>query len=166
MQEIAEKRTGLTFEEAVELRRKVSFPMTRAEANEHLRSRGYDCHPVMLKAMVEHEVVKPIHPKVWMQKDVEDAAEHIEDCGLFTPYAEMCEALGCRYADFLRALKAAAERESAKYGQDVPARDHYFVMHRMPPRGEGGADGVVKPAVLTFTLCADIRERLERGEPL
>jgi hypothetical protein len=41
----------------------------------------------------------------------------------------------------------------------VPDDDQYFVMHRVPPRD-------VNPAVISFTLCDDIRERLERGEEI
>jgi len=98
---------------------------------------------------------------------VDAAAEHFEDCGIFTPYAAMCQALGCRYADFERALREAAERESKRYGRQVPADDQYFVMHRVPPRGEINASGDLvgfKPAVISFTLCDDIKERIERGE--
>lgn len=85
------------------------------------------------------------------------AADYFEDAEIFTPYAAMCQALGCGYADFLRALNEAAERESQKYGRRIPADDQYFVMHRVPPRDD-------RPAVITFTLCDDVRERLERGQ--
>ncbi len=172
------ERIGLTFEEYAELkvRPRVGadaafqhaaemtlaemFPMTLMAASSHLRSRGYDCRPEMLEVLIRNEVVKPSDPDVWSQADVDAAAEHFEECGLYTPYAAMCQALGCRYADFLRPLHEAAERESAKYGRRVPADDQYFVMHRVPPRG--GPDG--HDAIITFTLCDDIRERLERGE--
>ncbi|MEX2389882.1 MAG: hypothetical protein WD534_18545, partial [Phycisphaeraceae bacterium] len=93
----------------------------------------------------------------WSQADVDAAAEHFEDCDMFTPYAAMCQTLGCRYVDFLRPLREAAEAESARYGRRVPDDDQYFVMHRVPPRGDS-------PAILSFTLCDDIQERLERGE--
>jgi hypothetical protein len=49
------------------------------------------------------------------------------------------------------------ERESRKYGRWIPEDDQYFVMHRVPPRGD-------KPAVITFTLMDDVQERLEHGE--
>lgn len=78
---------------------------------------------------------------------------------MFTPYAAMCQALGCRYADFLKPLRDAADRESAKYGRRIPDDDQ-FVMHRMPPRGGEGAHD----AIISFTLCDDIRDRIERGE--
>jgi hypothetical protein len=121
----------------------------------------------MLEMLIENGVVTPAGPDAWSQADVDAAAEHFEDCQIFVPYAMMCVALGCRYADFLRPLREAAERESARYGRRVPEDDQYFVMHRVPPRGVTGSDGRlvdVKPAVISFTLCDDIRERLERGE--
>ena len=88
------------------------------------------------------------------------AARHFEDCDLLTPYAAMCQTLGCRYVDFLRPLREAADRESARYGRVIPDDDQYFVMHRIPPRGGDAAHD----AIISFTLCDDIRERLERGE--
>jgi len=171
-------QTGLTFDEYVDLRlrppagadrafhkaaemeQERMFPMTLTAASGHLRSRGYDCRPAMLELLIKNGVVTPAGPDAWTQADVDAAAEHFEDCEIFTPYAAMCVALGCRYADFLRPLREAAERESAKYGRRVPDDDQYFVMHRVPPRG--GADG--HPAIISFTLADDIRERLERGE--
>jgi len=178
-------RIGLTFDEYADLRlrspadadpvmhaaaeaeRERMFPMTREAASSHLRTRGYDCRPPMLDVLVRNGVVTPADPDAWSQADVDAAAEHFEDCGIFTPYAAMCQALGCRYADFERALREAAERESKRYGRQVPADDQYFVMHRVPPRGEINASGDLvgfKPAVISFTLCDDIKERIERGE--
>jgi hypothetical protein len=170
--------TGLTFEEYVDLKlkrhagadealreaadveRERMFPMNLAAASNHLRSRGYDCRPEMLEVLMRNQVVEPAGPEAWSQADVDAAAQHFEDCDLFTPYGAMCVALGCRYADFLRPLREAAHRESAKYGRHVPDDDQYFVMHREPPRGgDGGHD-----AIISFTLCDDIRERIERGE--
>lgn len=148
------------FHVAAKAERERLFPMTLLGASSHLRSRGYDCRPPMLEMLVKNGVVKPSQPDVWTQADVDAAADHFEDCELFTPYGTMCQALGCRYADFLRPLREAAERESAKYGRRVPDDDQYFVMHRQPPRG--GDDG--HDSLITFTLCDDIRERLERGE--
>ncbi len=155
------------FKAAVEMEREELFPMSRASASSHLRTRGYDCRPPMLDVLVRNGVVTPAAPDAWSQEDVDAAAEHFEDCGIFTPYAAMCQALGCRYADFERALREAAERESKMYGRQVPADDQYFVMHRVPPRGETNASGDLvgfKPAVISFTLCDDIKERIERGE--
>ncbi|MCL2646864.1 MAG: hypothetical protein FWD61_07635 [Phycisphaerales bacterium] len=169
MQQIVEQRIGFAFDEAVELNHETSLPMAMETVADHLWARGYDCDPLMLETMVKHKVVKPADLDFWSRADVEAAAEHLEDCGIFTPHAKMCQVLGCRYADFVRALRAAAERESAKYGREVPACDQFFVMHRMPPRGETNADGeyrIVQPSVFTFTLCDDVRERLERGEPV
>lgn len=145
------------FHEAAEAERDGMFPMGTAAASQHLRSRGYDCRPAMLDALIEQGVVKPSRPDAWTRADVDAAAGHFEECGIFVPYAAMCLALGCRYADFLRPLREAAERESAKYGRAVLPDDQLFVLHRMPPRD-------TTPAVISFTLCDDIRERLERGE--
>lgn len=148
------------FQEAADLELAEMFPMTVAQASEHLRSRGYDCRPEMLELLIQNGVVSPANQNAWSQADVDAAAEHLEECQIHTPYVVMCMALGCRYADFLRAVREAAERESAKYGRRVPMDDQYFVMHRIPPRG--GPDG--HDAIITFTLADDIRERLERGE--
>ncbi|MCC6662053.1 MAG: hypothetical protein IT437_14345 [Phycisphaerales bacterium] len=145
------------FQEAADMEREGMFPMATAAASNHLRSRGYDCRPPMLDALVEQGVIKPSQLDAWTQAEVDAAAEHFEECQIFVPYAAMCLALGCRYADFLRPLREAAERESAKYGRPVADDDQYFVMHRVPPRD-------TTPAVISFTLCDDIRERLERGE--
>ena len=145
------------FIEAAEEETERLFPMPKVTASHHLRSRGYDCRPIMLDALVEQGVVRPADPDVWTQDDVEAAAEHLEDAEIFTPYAAMCVALGCSYADFLRPLREAAESESAKYGRAIPDDDQYFVMHREPPRANA-------PARISFSLCIDIKERIERGE--
>lgn len=171
-------RTGLSFNEYVDLKIKPRagadpafveaaemevaemFPMTMTQASNHLRSRGYDCRPPMLESLIENGVVSLANQNAWSQADVDAAADHFEECGILTPYAAMCQTLGCSYADFVRPLREAAERESAKYGRQVPEDDQYFVMHRQPPRG--GPNG--RDAIITFTLADDIRERIERGE--
>ncbi len=145
------------FHEAAEIEREQMFPMTLAAASSHLRSRGYDCRPAMLELLVKDGVVTPAEADAWAQADVDAAAEHFEDCGILTPYAAMCQTLGCRYADFLRPLREAAERESLKYERHIPDDDQYFVMHRIPPRD-------TTPAIISFTLCDDVRDRVERGE--
>lgn len=151
---------GAAFQRAAEMELERMFPMTLVAASSHLRSRGYDCRPEMLEVLIRNQVVKLAGPDAWSQADVDAAAQHFEDCDLFTPYAAMCQTLGCRYVDFLRPLREAADRESAKYGRVIPDDDQYFVMRRIPPRGgDGGHD-----AILSFTLCDDIRERIERGE--
>ncbi len=38
------------------------FPMTTTAASHHLRSRGYDCRPALLEALVEQGVVTPSRP--------------------------------------------------------------------------------------------------------
>ena len=174
------QRIGLTFAEYVmlTLRPRVGsdpafwqpaeleaemFPMPLVVASNHLRSRGYDCRPEMLELLVRNKVVTPAGADAWTLANVEAAAEHFEDCELYTPYAAMCQTMGCSYAGFLRPLREAAERESAKYGRMVLASDQYFVMHRVPPRG-GDETHDAHDAIITFTLCDDIRERLERGE--
>lgn len=148
--------TDRAFHEAAEMEREL-FPMTLVAAANHLRSRGYDSRPAMLEVLIENGVVTPVQVDTRTQADVDAAAEHFEECGILTPYAAMCQTLGYRYADFLRPLREAAKRESAKYGRHVPDDDQYFVMHRVPPRD-------ASPAIITFTLADDIRERLERGE--
>lgn len=148
------------FQEAADLELAELFPMTVGQASEHLRSRGYDCRPEMLDVLLRNKVVTPAAPNAWMRADVDAAAEYFEQCEIHTPYVTMSMALGCRYAEFLRSLREAAERESAKYGRRVPMDDQYYVLHRVPSRG--GPDG--HDAIISFTLADDIRERLERGE--
>lgn len=121
------------FQRAVEKERDEMFPMNRRAASHHLRTRGYDCKPPMLVLLVKNGVVTLSQPDVWTQADVEAAAEHFEVCEIFLPYAAMCQTLGCRYADFLRPLREAAEQESQKYGRHIPSDDHFFIMHRLPP---------------------------------
>ena len=177
-------RTGLTCEEFVNLKLRPPasadpafhsaaetmaaelFPMTLLQASAHLRGRGYDSRPEMLELLVRNKVVNPTRPDAWSQLDVDAAADHFEDGSIYTPYAAMCQTLGCGYADFLRPLREAAEIASAKYRRRIPEDDQLFVMHRVPPRGVTGSDGSpsIQPAVLSFTLCDDIQERLERGE--
>ena len=181
----ARRRIGLTLDEYVELRQKPSaaegrtlgtsegyepgplFPMTTLAASSHLRSRGYDVRPPMLDLLVENRVVRLSQPGAWSQADVEVAANHFEQCEIFTPYVMASLALGFHFADFLRALNEASQRESRKYGCSIPADDQYFVLHRIPARTETAPDGrlaKIKPAIVSFTLADDVRERLERGE--
>ena len=126
-------RTGLTCEEFVNLKLRPPasadpafhsaaetmaaelFPMTLLQASAHLRGRGYDSRPEMLELLVRNKVVNPTRPDAWSQLDVDAAADHFEDCSIYTPYAAMCQTLGCGYADFLRPLREAAEIASAKY---------------------------------------------------
>jgi hypothetical protein len=178
-------RVGLTFDEFVDLRlkpmagadqaffeaadeeRNEMFPMATTVAAMHLRQRGYECKAPMLDLLVEDGVVKLSKPDNWTQKDVDAAAEHLEDCQLFVPYAAMCQAMGCPYADFLRPLREAAERESKTYNRRIPEDDQYFVMHRVPPRGVTDKNGnlvEITPSKISFTLCDDIRERILNGE--
>ena len=123
----------------------------------------------MLDLLIDNGVVKLFEPGSWTATDVDVAAEHFEECSLFVPYAAMCQTLGCSYADFERPLREAARCESLKYGQQIPNDDQYFVMHRVPPRGVTDAEGNlvdVIPTVISFTLCDDVRERLEAGESI
>ena len=155
------------FHQAAEMERDEMFPMATVTAANHLRSRGYDVRPPMLDVLVKNGVVTLAQADVWTRADVDAAAEYFEDGQFFVPYAAMCHALGCSYADFLRPLREASERESQKYGRHVPDNDQYFVMHRVPPRGVTDKQGdlvEVKPSAISFTLCDDIKERLERGE--
>jgi hypothetical protein len=133
--------------QAAELEREALFPMTINQAAEHLRSRGYDCKPQMLELLVENGVVRPSLPDGWTRADVDAAAEYFKDAEILTPYAAMCQTLGCRYADFLRALREGAARESQRYGRHIPADDQYFVMHRVPPRDD-------RPAVISRAMAA------------
>lgn len=154
------------FVQAVEEERERMFPMPLVVAVNHLRSRGYDCRPESLESLIRNAVVTPADHDAWSRADVEEAAQRFEDGELFTPYAAMCVALGCRDADFKRPLRGAGERESRKYGRRVRADGQLFVMRRFPPRGVTRDDGKFdsKPAVISFTLCDDIPERLKRGE--
>ncbi|WP_162006907.1 hypothetical protein, partial [Roseimaritima sediminicola] len=175
---------GLTFEEFVNVKLRLNnedvpkhrsadvraeqlFPMKPAEVVKHLRARGYACRVESLEMLVRTGGVEPADFDVWTRADVDEAAKRFEECESFTPYATMCQALGCRYVDFLMPLRDASERESSRYGQHIPADDQYFVLHRTPPRAEIGDDGsigAISPAVISFTLCDDVREQLEAGE--
>jgi hypothetical protein len=178
-------RIGLTFDEYVQLRLKpmagadpafleaaeqergAMFPMATTVAANHLRSRGYDVRASMLELLVKNGVAKLTKSDTWTQADVEAAASYFEDAMIYVPYAAMCQTLGCTYADFLRPLREAAEEASTKYGRHVRDDDQLFIMHRVPPRGtsdEAGNLAEATKAVISFTLCDDIRERLERGE--
>lgn len=105
------------FHEAAAMEVEQMFPMTLAAASSHLRSRGYDCRPAMLDLLIENKVATPANADAWSQADVDAAAAHFEECEIYTPYGEMCQTLGCGYADFVRPLREAAERESALYGR-------------------------------------------------
>jgi len=50
------------------------FPMMTPAASTHLRSRGYDCRPAMLKLLVQNGVVKPAPPDAWTREDMDSAA--------------------------------------------------------------------------------------------
>jgi len=145
------------FFEAAELERQEMFPMKLLVVNTHLRSRGYDCHPLMLQTFIKNKAVRPVKPDSWSQADVDAAAEYLEDAHILVPYAAMCRTLGCTYADYLRSLRAAADRESVKYGRRIPEDSQYFAMLCHPSREN-------TPARVEFILADDIRERLERGE--
>jgi hypothetical protein len=161
------KRADRVFRHAAEKRRETMFPLDTAAAAGHLGSRGYACRPGTLETLVEQRVIVPEKPGHWTRADVDAAAEYFEECELFVPYAEMCRVLGCTYGDFYRALREAAEQASETFGRQVPADDQLFVMHRFPPRGGDLVDDEFvggHRALISFTLCDDVRERLERGE--
>ncbi len=148
---------GLTFEEYVELKlmppnhadrafvtaaehmRDEAFPMSLSQAAWHVRTRGYDCRPESLELLVKQQTVEPVDADAWTRADVDAVCDYFEQHGFYVPYAEACRVLGCSYASFLRALKDAAERETAKYGIQVRADDQLFVMHRVPPRDDRDA---------------------------
>lgn len=100
-------RTGAdrVFHEAAQEERERMFPMHTTLASHHLRRRSYDCKPPMLELLVQNAVVTLSQPDTGTQADVDIAAEHFEDCEIYVPYAAMCQALGCRYADFPRPLR-------------------------------------------------------------
>lgn len=66
-------RTGAdpAFQEAAEMERDRMFPMATTAASQHLRSRGYDCRPAMLDALIEQGVVTPSRPDAWTQAEVD-----------------------------------------------------------------------------------------------
>jgi hypothetical protein len=142
--------------------------MTLVAASGHLMTRGYDCQTDMAETMIKNKVVTPEDPNALSLADVNAIAEHLENCGVYTPGATLCKIMGCTYADYLRSLQAAAERESLKYGQEVPAIERYFAMHRQPPHfkfSEGGKLMTI-PAAITFTLSDDVLGRIEDGDLL
>jgi hypothetical protein len=104
---------GAAFHEAAAMQLKEMFPMTLIAASSHLRSRGYDCRPEMLEVLIRKQVVRPTNPDAWSPADVDAAAVHFEECEMFTPYAAMCQTLGCRYADFLKPPSTAGRASLA-----------------------------------------------------
>jgi hypothetical protein len=161
------KRADDAFREAARDTRDEMFPMETGNAAGHLGGRGYACRRGTLDAIVAQGIVVPKEPGLWTRAEIDAAAEYFEECELFVPYAEMCRVLGCTYGDFFRALREAAEQASETFGRQVPADDQLFVMHRFPPRGGDLVDGEFvggHRALISFTLCDDVRERLERGE--
>ncbi len=52
-----------------------------------------------------------------------------------------------------------ADRQSEKCGRRLPADKQYFVMLRVPERDH-------RPGVIPFSLCDDIRERLEQDQEM
>lgn len=166
---------GLTFDEFVELKRTASipkhqlptvvaqtkelaFPMTLVDAAEHIRRRGYACRPETLKFMVQQKMVEPVNDR-WLSTDVEVVCDYLEKHKLLMPYVEKCRVFGFKFVSYLRAMKGAAERETDRNGIDERADEQLFVMHRIPPREEHNA-------IISFTLCADIRDLLDRGEEI
>ena len=151
---------GLTIDEFVRLGREPTLlsdqPLTLSDAAEHIRRRGYDCRPQSLSFLVEGSLVERVG-LLWTKEKVEECCEYFEEHEFFTPYVEMCRVLGFKYAAFLMALKEAAERETEKYGVHVRADDQLFVLHRVPVSEEHAA-------VISFSLCDAVRERLERGQ--
>jgi hypothetical protein len=145
------------FIEASEMELAEMFPMPLERVSLHLRTRGYDCRPLMLKMLLENKAVKLAQPDSWLQADVDRAAECLEDANVLTPYGVMCRAIGCSYADFLRALRVAADRESAKYGRHIPEETQYFAMLCQPYRANASTP-------ISFILADDVRERLENGQ--
>ncbi|MGB0600453.1 MAG: hypothetical protein ACPGLY_27570 [Rubripirellula sp.] len=143
------------------------FPMTTTEAANHLRSRGYDSPVDSLEELVKDGVLSLDADGNWTREAVDEAADFYERCELFVPYATMCQALGCRYVDWLVPLRNASERESKRLGRHVPPDDQYFAMHRVPPIAETDDDGNlvnIRPAEITFTLLDEVRREYEAGE--
>ncbi len=62
------------FHEAAQEERDGMFPMATVAASHHLRSRGYDCRPALLEALVEQGVVTPSRPDTWTQVEVDGEA--------------------------------------------------------------------------------------------
>jgi hypothetical protein len=78
------------FFEAVEQEREAKFPMPPFAVVNHLRSRGYDCRAESLELLVDNGVVRPASLAGWSQAEVDSAAAYFEDCGILTPYAQIC----------------------------------------------------------------------------
>ncbi len=97
------------FHVAAAMERKEMFPMNTMVASSHLRQKGHACRPQMLDMLVEDGVIKLAKPDAWTQADVDAAAEHFEDGNILTPYAAMCETLGCRYADSERRMVSGSD---------------------------------------------------------
>lgn len=86
----------------------------------------------MLDVLVKNGVVNLAQSDVWTREDLDDAAESFEQSEMLARYAAMCVARGCRYVDFLRSLREAAER-----ARKVGRRDR---CERAKPRWVGRLD--------------------------
>lgn len=63
------------FHDAAQYERDRMFPMATVTASHHLRSRGYDCRPAILDALVRQGVVQPSRPDAWSKAAMPAAAE-------------------------------------------------------------------------------------------
>jgi hypothetical protein len=124
------KHADRAFVTAAEHMRDEAFPMALAQAAWHVRTRGYDGRPESLELLVKQQTVEPVDVDAWTRADVDAVCDYFEQHGFYVPYAEACRVLGCSYASFLRALKDAAERETAKYG--IQVRVSGLAPHRVP----------------------------------
>lgn len=140
--------------------------MSTTKASNHLRSWRYDSPVDSLEELVEDGGVFLDTEGKGTREVVDEAADFYERCEPFVPYATMCQALGCRYVDWLVPLRNASERESKRFGRHAPPDDQYFVMYRVPPRVETDVDGnitSVVPAEISFTLLDEVRRDYDAG---
>lgn len=147
------RRRGMSLSQVVRVVKRDFLPLDAREAALHLRCRGYAVDEHRLEEVGRQLSVPLSRDGSWGFRGIEAAARWLEDEERFRADAALCQALGCAYVVFLRALRKAARRESKRTGRFVPADRRFFVMHFAP----GG-----KQPKLWFSLDRGLLKHLPR----
>jgi hypothetical protein len=148
------------YEEFVCFGRPDEYPKSTQDVVSELRCRGYDASVPVLNYLIRQEKVTPSREGrnyEWEPEHVEQVARYLEDQEAYTPAAVCNAVLGIDFEQYHRALRDAMDEVREEFGEvivPVNSVPDWFVMHVHPPRLKG--DGYV-----SFTLCDDVRERLE-----
>jgi hypothetical protein len=142
------------------------YPKNTEAVAMELRSRGYDATVPVLNYLIKQEKVSPDRDGgrnyKWYPKDVDLAAQELEERQTYTPSAICNMVLGIDAEQYHRALRDAMDEVREEFGEVlVPANStpDWFVMHVHPPRM--GHDGYV-----SFSLCDDVRAGLKAQLPV